>query len=246
MTVLRMKLPCKSSTRSILRPCCAAAVKAIAYSLSHLTFCNKHRFITSSKRSSASCRKSNASCADLPCSADEKPIFVNVFSVFFFTLLVSLFRFSLCFLAFNCYPLIIIILLLLYLARFCKSRYQRKPKHLCFGWKLNKMNTPLTVKYFFIRANSSDIRTIHVSKIEMYGMQRLDYILYSNFFFWIGPHEKGRSHWCLHLTWIVLRLQHLLVYVVIYCSVFLFPSFDSMHFACDCVSFPRLPSIIFF
>lgn len=68
-------LPCKSSARSILRPCWAAAVKAIAYSLSHLTFCNKHRFIISSNLSSASCRESSASCADLPCNADENPIF---------------------------------------------------------------------------------------------------------------------------------------------------------------------------
>lgn len=59
-----LNLPCKSAAWSILRPCWAAAVDAIAYSLSHFTF----------RKFSASCRRSIASCADLPCNADGNPI----------------------------------------------------------------------------------------------------------------------------------------------------------------------------
>lgn len=69
-------LPCKSSARSILRPCCETVVSWIAYSLSHLTFCSKQRFMVSSRRNSASWRTSNASCAARPWRADEKPISV--------------------------------------------------------------------------------------------------------------------------------------------------------------------------
>lgn len=69
-----MRLPTRSSLRSIFFPWTVSEEMVEAYSRSDLTFVVRHLRIVSSSLISASWRVSNASCDAWPCRLVEKPI----------------------------------------------------------------------------------------------------------------------------------------------------------------------------